>query len=145
MKTNILEKDVLGEFGFYILWTKIEDAYAEFEVYEIIARDTLGKPFFQSKENLNDQVSLEDIKNAQTYLKGSIKWDSCSHFFFGDPDNSGYIHLCGAVYFKKHIALLEYLYKKAFVLMERDVMDDKERWYTLSTTFFIKILLRFVF
>ena len=42
-------------------------------------------------------VSWEVDSNApsdvEKYLKGYVKWDGCSHFWFGDDD--GYMHLCG--------------------------------------------------
>lgn len=40
-----------------------------------------------------------------TYLRGSVKWDGCSHLHFGDCD--GYIHMCGKDSFDSHIEILK--------------------------------------
>jgi hypothetical protein len=35
-----------------------------------------------------------DIAKAARYVHGFIKWDGCSHLYFGDDD--GYLHVCGS-------------------------------------------------
>lgn len=54
-----------------------------------------------------------------------IKWDSCSHFNFGTEN--GYLHLCGVKDFKKHVMLMEWLYKAAFEVMGTPPQPD-ETW-----------------
>ncbi len=39
------------------------------------------------------------VLEKEHYLKGTVKWDGCSHIYFGD---SGYIHLCGKGCFENH-------------------------------------------
>jgi hypothetical protein len=48
-----------------------------------------------SQKPLNDitEDETENLDEAQTMVKGLIKWDACSHIYFGDKD--GYLHLCG--------------------------------------------------
>jgi len=45
-----------------------------------------------------------EVLDTEHYLKGYIKWDGCSHIWFGDED--GYLHLCGKTCFEKHIQVI---------------------------------------
>ena len=101
---------------------KIDEDYTSisFDVYEIVGEEN-GKPLFNDKKGNFDTTNT---KLAEKYLHGFIKWDSCSHFYFGDE---GYLHLCGVYNIKKHCELLEYLYKRNFELKGEPPMDD-ENW-----------------
>jgi len=77
--------------------------------------------------------SADDKKeplDPELYLSCYIKWDSCSHFYFGEEDEannpSGYLHICGVEYYKQHIQLLEHLYKRAFEVMGREPLEGEE-------------------
>ena len=65
----------------------------------------------------------------EDYLECSIKWDSCSHFRFGEVGEDGtrdaYLHICGVDYYKKHVALMEKLYNLAFKTMGREPMESE--------------------
>lgn len=70
----------------------------EFEVFEIMGRgqDTFGNftiPLYEKKGAKSSNDETENLDEAQTLIKGLIKWDVCSHVTFGDE--TGYIHLCG--------------------------------------------------
>ncbi len=67
-----------------------------------------------------------EVFESEHYLEGSIKWDTCCHFYFGEQDNAGYIHMCGIQSFYNHIALLKALNELAFDLMGRE--DNIEPW-----------------
>ena len=77
-----------------------------------------------------------DIANTpvelELYLSCYIKWDSCSHLWFGEKDDegiqSGYLHLCGADSFIKHTDLLNYLYYLAFKSMNKEPYDKQDVW-----------------
>ena len=77
---------------------EIEEHRMEFEVFEITAWSE-GKDGkyseleFERKGATNGMDTTEDMDEAQTLIKGCVKWDACSHVTFGDDD--GYIHLCG--------------------------------------------------
>lgn len=66
---------------------------------------------------------------VEPYLRCLIKWDSCSHFYFGETpdDGDGYIHMCGINSYRDHVALLKYLYELAFKTMGREPLDG-EKW-----------------
>lgn len=94
-------KEVCGDFGFHIfLERNYENIWIDFIVEEIVARG--GKD------------CTEPEYDEKPYLKCTVKWDSCSHFWFGDE---GYLHLCGVHNYKKHQQLMEEIYKTAFELM----------------------------
>jgi hypothetical protein len=61
--------------------------------------------------------SIEDVDH-EPCLQGFIKWDFCSHFWFGD--NDGYIHICGASDFQRHRALMKKLFE-----MAKEKIDNK--------------------
>lgn len=75
---------------FLIEWGKIEDHYIDFTIHEIIS--------WTADDDKNSPIDYEK------YISGSMKWDGCSHFYFGDKD--GYIHLCGKNCFDKHINIM---------------------------------------
>lgn len=52
--------------------------------------------------------------DVELYLTGMIKWDGCSHFWFGEKEGDkqdGYIHLCGKYCFDKHTKLMQALFE----------------------------------
>lgn len=63
-----------------------------FAVFEIIANDNAGE-LYEKKGATSSEHWTHNIDEAQTLIKGIIKWDACSHVTFGDEE--GYIHLCG--------------------------------------------------
>lgn len=99
--------NLFGDMGFLVT-IDTTDHSANILVEEIIGRD----------------VETNEILNKEKYLEGSIKFDSCSHFWFGDEDK--YLHLCGAEDFERHILLMQFVYKKAFELMGRSPLAGQE-------------------
>lgn len=54
--------------------------------------------------------------NTELYLEGCIKWDGCSHIWFGAKENGrrdGYIHMCGEDAWKNHAAVMLALFELA--------------------------------
>ena len=53
----------------------------------------------------------------EQYVAGVIKWDGCSHIWFGETDDSsnysGYLHLCGKLYWDRHVEMMNKLYELA--------------------------------
>lgn len=83
----------------------------EFEIYEVEARELNGNKLYMRKGATQSGDFSENIlEDAQPYLTGFIKWDGCSHFYFGDE---GYLHLCGFVRIQKLIVILQHLIKLA--------------------------------
>ena len=67
----------------------------ELGIYEIVGCDGNNpKELLYERKGATQSgdYSTEGLEDAQPYLTGFIKWDGCSHFWFGEK---GYLHLCG--------------------------------------------------
>lgn len=76
----LIEED--GYIKFFIDFESIDIISCSFNVIQVIAWD--------------EDKSTGEWKNPceeELYLKAYVKWDGCSHFYFGSE--SGYMHLCG--------------------------------------------------
>ncbi len=63
-----------------------------------------------------DDKSTPDITKANKYISGIIKWDGCSHLYFGDRD--GYIHACGSSDVLRIGKILEKVYRRVCEINE---------------------------
>lgn len=60
----------------------------------------------------NSLVPLPQSEDTtELYVRGFIKWDHCSHFYFGEEKNPGYLHLCGPQGMQLHTELLMHLHE----------------------------------
>lgn len=87
-----------------------EDHYMKFEVFEVEGWDE------------NDVAS-----DIELYVTGTIKWDGCSHIWFGEKNaegkQDGYLHLCGKIFWTRHAAVMLAIYE----LAEKTIKNyDKE-------------------
>ena len=55
--------------------------------------------------------------DLELYMTGFIKWDGCSHVWFGekeeDQKQDGYLHLCGKAQWDKHCKMMMAVYDLA--------------------------------
>jgi len=70
--------------------------HVEFFVAEIIGREANDEskilyPIKNAQSLPGDSTTGFD--EAERYLEGSVKWDGCAHYYFGDDD--AYLHVCG--------------------------------------------------
>ena len=79
----LLEEDGFNLFLIEFIDNNFEVS-AKFNVFEVTSWGSNGR----------------EIADMELYLKGQVKWDGCSHIWFGDKD--GYLHLCGKDYFDRH-------------------------------------------
>lgn len=103
-------------FGFRCKWA-VSDHWADVTVYEVVATGGKGeydKKFFDRKPWNGSGDHVEDIALADEYLEGFVKWDGCTELNQGQP------HWCGPHGYKKHIAILKYIYQRAHQLMGRE-------------------------
>jgi len=102
-----------SQFGFRIRWGAY-DHMVYVEVYKVISVDENDddKRFRHKDWRGGGPHETADIAEAESYLDGSIKWDGCSDLDFG------YHHWCGPHDFRRHFALLEHLYKRAYEVMD---------------------------
>ena len=64
----------------------------------------------------NEKTGKFEPCQVALYLTGMIKWDGCSHLWFGEKENGvqdGYLHLCGKAYWMMHNQLMNELYDYA--------------------------------
>jgi hypothetical protein len=114
-----IDRDIIGVWGFVVVWS-VESQWANLKAYKITARPDDGRPLFAKKnwESLpNDET--EHLDDAEIYLEGFVKWDGCSELNQGQP------HWCGPDDYKKHMAILKWIYHRAFELMGR---EPEEEW-----------------
>lgn len=96
--------------------------WTDFRAYEIIYTEDTGKHFYEIKGSTGSGDETSDIKEAQTYIKGVVKWDGCCHYYFGDED--GYIHLCGGGNIKNLMEVVKKIYNRSGELMSsRDKIE----------------------
>lgn len=92
---NLLIEDGCVLFSLEVV--KLDGSFIEFRVYEICSWSMGGDPI-----------------DSELYLTGSIKWDGCSHIWFGEEDckgnQDGYLHLCGELFWDRHCKLMKKLY-----------------------------------
>lgn len=87
----------------------------------------------RDREN-NPLPRTEDA--TELYVRGFIKWDGCAHFYFGEENTPGYLHLCSPLDIKAHADLMLHLHATALERMgdialgvsgNEEQMDDMMR------------------
>src|SRR5690242_15475325 len=84
-----------GEHGVTVRY-EVYEGYVEFfaaEVTGVGVHPDPGVKYYWRKGATSSEDNTTDFNNAERYIDGTVKWDGCSHFNFGD--NTGYLHLCG--------------------------------------------------
>lgn len=101
-----------------ILWDDINihveveyhEARMEFKMFEVHGHSQDG-PEYPREGNTGSGDTVNDRSKAEAYITGTIKWDACSHLYFG-TDN-GYMHICGGRNWKNLITALERVFALA--------------------------------
>jgi hypothetical protein len=96
---NILYENTHGLIEFLIEIGEDVEYSMQFKVFEVTSRNLDDSPY-----------------GMEEYLTGSVKWDGCSNFNFGDE---GYIHLCG----KSGIITHNFIVSKVFELAESTITN----------------------
>lgn len=121
-RVKIEDFDPLGDgFGFRCKW-EVVDHWADVTVYDVVSysNESEGSQKFFNRKGYtasNDHVSK--IEEAEPYLEGFVKWDGCTELNQGQP------HWCGPSDYKKHIAILKYIWIRSHQLMGR---EPEETW-----------------
>lgn len=94
---------LIDELGYvrFLIRHKIDTEYSlDFEVYEVLSWHMDNVPY-----------------EKELYVSGVIKWDGCSHVFFGVKNDNGsaggYIHLCAKDCWLYHVKAMMALYELA--------------------------------
>lgn len=90
------------------------EAHVDFFAYEVLGVSESGQKWYWRKGAEDSSDNTDSIADAEHYVKGSVKWDGCSHLNFGDE---GYLHLCGRADFDKLTEALPVIYERCGALM----------------------------
>lgn len=99
----------------------------DFICYEIIGYepDNNGnatvKLFDTGLEGLGNGTTTK-IDEAVPLIKGEIRWDACSHVYFGVEN--GYIHICGKETWIQVTECLNRVFKQAGEMLKQGFNDD---------------------
>ena len=99
-------------FGFRCKWA-VRDHWADVTIWEVVTYDG-EKKFFDKAPWEGSGNHTDSIDEAEKYLDGFVKSDGCTELNQGQP------HWCGPRDYKKHIALLKYIWVRAHQLMGRE-------------------------
>jgi len=91
--------------------------FIDFEVYKVCS-------WTKSKRT----GIFDNPSELELYLTGFIKWDGCSHIWFGEEEDGkqdGYLHLCGKYCWDKHVQLMVELFE--FANKEMGVFVKQEK------------------
>ena len=107
-----------SDINFTVLFEKESDIPAlDFKVFEITARTKDEKtgeytvPNYEIEGAVSSEELTEKIEEAKSYFRGHIKWDACSHVYFGDE--GGYLHLCGGMSWKNLMEVMRRVWEYA--------------------------------
>ena len=90
ISVDIVRDDARG----IVVRYKVFSHLLEFESRQITAwSEDESSVMFTRTGSSGDMDITEDFDQGERYISGMIKWDGCSHFYFGD--DAGYLHLCG--------------------------------------------------
>lgn len=102
MKDEDLHRLVVDADGTpnFLLWVSEKRSHSiTVEVYEVMG--LVGK--------FSDSQDFTEPSDVELYLTAYIKWDGCSHVWFGEEEKgtpTGYLHLCGKWCWNKHTRLM---------------------------------------
>jgi hypothetical protein len=90
---NQIVEQIGEDFGVTVRY-RVFGHYVDFKASPVLYL-TEDQPHYEIKgaQSLPDD-STPDFDQSERWLEGSVKWDGCAHYWFGDDE--AYIHLCGA-------------------------------------------------
>ena len=119
---------IIEKYKEYTIVYEPSSHYVDFTIFEIIGYSKGNKdydiPIYEKKEAKDSSDDTNDIKEAETLIKGHVKWDGCSHYYFGGKD--GYIHLCGKSNIDDISDVIKKIYYRCGELMGEN--SDKEEF-----------------
>lgn len=118
MKKDLVE-NILGELGVTVIYHLDYDdskLYSvSFNAYEIVGIDDNGPVYTMSGASSSMDTTSKPTE-AENYFNGYIKWDKCSHFYFGDKE--GYLHICGQKNFKQLVESINIILDRSIELIK---------------------------
>lgn len=123
---RIVTENIGGDFGVTVIYRIATrgQVHCEFLAVQIVARGSGDDaPYYKRLGATSSDDHVTDPAVAQYLAKGSVKWDGCSHVYFGQADNSGYVHLCGRQSWLLFAEMLPKIYDRCGELMREDNVD----------------------
>lgn len=125
MNPEIIEQ-IGGEFGVTVIYTldpkyKSHIDFFATEVTGIEDSPNKGKIIYERRGAGNSMDTVYDPHEAEPFIAGSVKWDGCSHMWFGNKD--GYLHLCGFEDVDKLSNTLKQIHKRCGELMVKQGVE----------------------
>ncbi len=116
-------KEEYPELDVVVVYENVSGSWSEFKCYEVTGHyaDDNGKytkNIYEKEGAKSSEDTTENIDEAQTLVRGVVKWDGCSHYTFGDED--GYIHLCGGSNVKNLSEIIKKIYNRCGELMREN-------------------------
>jgi len=98
--SSVIEKEILIEqigddFGVTVRFEmgEYKAVTVDFFAAEVIGAGEDGTKYYSRKGAVSSEDDTDDFNDAEPYVTGSVKWDGCSHYYFG---RDGYLHMHGA-------------------------------------------------
>lgn len=89
-----------------------DDVFIIFGAKEILGLENGTKPVYE-----NDKNEIVDFKDAPLFISGTLKWDYCGSWHFGDEGN---IHICGEKYAEKLGAIIVKIRDRCIEVMKEN-------------------------
>ena len=113
MTTEWKIERILEDLELHVRARNINTHVIEYEVRDMAVYQKGGKTITQFVKD--DGEMTDDLNQAEMLVKGSIKWDGCSHNTFGEED--GYLHACSRQEMVRFGKLFDVLFDIAQELM----------------------------
>lgn len=115
---EILIEQIGDDFGVTVRYKigKYGSATIDFFAAEVIGRSDDGTKYYSRKGAQSSEDDTDNFEEAARYVSGSVKWDGCSHYYFGDED--GYLHLHGTDDLETLHRTLGTIYERCGALMK---------------------------
>jgi hypothetical protein len=114
METKPWQEKWFEDIEFYVRMRHENEVVVAFEVHSLqLHDDGKGRPYkFEKRGATHSGEVTTDPNDSEPYVKGTIKWDGCSHVNF-----LGYIHACSRQELVRFGQLFDRLFNFAMELM----------------------------
>jgi hypothetical protein len=92
----ITSRDEWLDDGWLLLRLHVHSHHLDFESYRVTSVSEDGAIGYESRDaTRSDDAHVPATDGARRFVHGTVGWDGCSHVYFGDGNEEGYLHLCG--------------------------------------------------
>lgn len=113
---GVIIEQVGDDFGVTVQYA-VKGYSVDFTAFDVLGVADDGTQFYELKGATSSNDDTDNIADAQPLVTGSVKWDGCSHYYFGD---AGYIHAHGRADIQKLTDALVVIYERCGSLMKAE-------------------------